>query len=120
MDKTILIENVKRVCLAAGIKPTVAFEAAGIGKNFLSNIQAGKTPSVAKVADLAAYLGVSTSELVGDVRKLPPQLMQAWSQLNDEGREKLTDYAEDLAASGRYIKNRPSELENPTSEMKDA
>lgn len=111
MDKDALIENITRCCKSNGVKPTVACGEAGVGKSFLSNIRAGQTPSVAKVADLAAYLGVSTSELVGDVRELPPELLAAWAALNEEGQQKLTDYAEDLAASGRYIKNRPADLD---------
>lgn len=38
---------------------------------------------------------------------LPPQLQalaDALDQLNEEGQEKLLDYASDLVASGRYIK----------------
>lgn len=42
---------------------------------------------------------------------LSPQLQalsSALDQLNDEGREKLLDYASDLVASGRYIKTHSS------------
>ena len=84
---------------------------AGLSKNFVSEIKRGRTPSVGNVADLAAFLGVSTSDLVGDVRELPPELLEAWAALNDEGREKVSDYAQDLAAGGRYIKNRPHDLD---------
>lgn len=38
-------------------------------------------------------------------------LSDALDQLNDEGREKLLDYASDLVASGRYIKSGSSELD---------
>ena len=110
MDKDALIENILRCCSAAGIKPTIACTEAGVGKSFVSHIRDGQTPSVAKVADLAAFLGVSTSDLVGDVRALPAPLLAAWDALNEEGREKLIDYAEDLAASGRYIKKHPADL----------
>lgn len=37
-------------------------------------------------------------------------LLNAYRSLNEEGREKLLDYAEDLSASGRYIKTDPSDL----------
>ena len=37
-------------------------------------------------------------------------LAEALAELNDEGREKLLDYAADLVASGRYIKSRASGL----------
>ena len=107
MDKELLIRNIYNACLVGGVKPTVACAAAGVGKNFMSNMNKGQTPSVAKVADLAAYLGVSTSDLVGDAKtpaELAP-LADAWAELNDEGHERLIAYAEDLVAGGRYIKS---------------
>lgn len=110
MDKEILVENILRCCAASGVKPTIACTEAGVGKSFVSHIRDGQTPSVAKVADLAAFLGVSTSDLVGDVRALPAPLLAAWDALNEEGREKLIDYADDLVAGGRYIKKHPADL----------
>lgn len=108
MDKDNLIANIESACAARGMKPTPACIAAGVGGYFVSEIKRGKMPSVAKVAALAAYLGVSTSDLVGD--KLPgadeaeARLLGLYDELNDEGRERLLDYAEDLTASGRYKK----------------
>lgn len=113
MNKELMISNVLKFCSARDIKPTVACAEAGVGKNFVTNMKRGQTPSVAAVADLAAYLGVSTSDLVGDSQTpadLAP-LADAWAELNEEGRARLTAYAEDLTASGRYIKNHQSELE---------
>ena len=113
MDKRLLIQNIIKYCDRAGIKPTVAFEAARVGKNLIGNMERGQTTSVAKIADLAAFLGVSTSDLVGDAAtpaELAP-LADVWSELNDEGRERLIQYAEDLAASGRYIKNHPDRVQ---------
>lgn len=37
-------------------------------------------------------------------------LVLAYRSLNAEGQEKLLDYAEDLSASGRYIKTDPPDL----------
>ena len=110
MNKELLIMNIRRYCEARGEKTTVACTAAGVGKNFVSNMSRGQTPSVAAVADLAAYLGASTSDLIGDA-KMPADLAPlaaAWADLNDEGRERLIAYAEDLVASGRYIKTGPA------------
>lgn len=113
MDNSTLISNILKFCAAADKKPTVACADAGVGKSFISSVRNGATPSVAKVADLAAYLGVSTSDLVGDAATpadLAP-LADAWAELNDEGRERLIQYAEDLVAGGRYIKNNQSKME---------
>ena len=109
MDKTVLVFNIRKYCAAKKLKPTIACTVAGVGRSFLSDIDRGKTPSVAKVADLAAFLGVSASDLIGDA-KTPAELAPlagAWAELNEEGRERLIAYAEDLVASGRYIKNHP-------------
>ena len=113
MDNALLISNILNYCAAAKKKPTLACTEAGVGKSFVSTLRNGVSPSVAKVADLAAYLGVSTSDLVGDAKTpadLAP-LAEAWAELNDEGRERLIQYAEDLVAGGRYIKNHQSKME---------
>lgn len=113
MDRDLLICNIERYAAAKNESPSGASIAAGLGKNFVTNIRRGQTPSVAAVADLAMHLGVSVSDLVGDARtpaELAP-LAAAWEDLNEEGRERLIAYAEDLVASGRYIKSHQSEME---------
>ena len=113
MDREMLIFNIRRYCAAKNEKPTLACSAAGVGKSFVSDIARGQTPNVAAVADLAAYLGVSASDLIGDAAfpaELQP-LSAAWAELNEEGRERLVQYAEDLVASGRYIKSDPARLD---------
>ena len=107
MNRELLIFNIRKYCAAAKQKPTAACVAAGVGKSFISNIASGRAPSVAAVADLAAYLGVSSSDLIGDAAfpaELAP-LADAWAELNEEGRANLVEYAEILVASGRYAKN---------------
>lgn len=113
MDRDLLVFNIRKFCAARNEKPTLACTAAGVGKSFISSINRGQTPSVAAVADLAAYLGVSSSDLIGDAAfpaELQP-LSAAWSDLNEEGRERLIQYAEDLTSSGRYKKHDPTEME---------
>lgn len=113
MDKIAFVQKVKMLCLEKGLKPTNACKESGVGGSFLSDINRGQVPSVEKVQKLAAYLGVTTSELLGEekepapVSEEPPglpELNRIYRSLNGEGREKLLDYAADLEASGRYIK----------------
>ena len=66
MDRELLISNICKFCDARGEKVTNACKAAGVGTSFVADIRRGQTPSVAKVADLAHYLGVTTSELLGE------------------------------------------------------
>lgn len=40
------------------------------------------------------------------------QLIDLYRQLNEEGQDKLIDYADDLVASGKYIKTASNKLGN--------
>ena len=66
MDANIFVQNIKKYCLLMGVKPTNACKESGVGASFISDIKRGQTPSVAKVQILADYLGVTTSELLGE------------------------------------------------------
>lgn len=73
MDKALFVQNVKEACKKKGVKPTVACYSSGVGRSFLNNIEArGQVPSVEKVQMLAAYLGVTTSELLGEEKEPAP------------------------------------------------
>ena len=73
MDKAHFVHNIKNICKTKGIKPTVACRESGIGTSFINNIEArGQIPSVEKVQMLAAYLGVTTSELLGEEKEPAP------------------------------------------------
>ena len=69
MDAMLFVENIKKYCELKGIKPTVACRESGVGASFVSDINRGQTPSVAKVQLLANYLGVTTSELLGEKKE---------------------------------------------------
>jgi transcriptional regulator with XRE-family HTH domain len=66
MDKEIFVQNVKFFCNRKGIPPTVACQESGVGGSFLSDVKRGRTPSVEKFQMLAQYLGVTTSQLLGE------------------------------------------------------
>lgn len=66
MDRDVFVQNIKAFCQAKGVPPTVACRESGVGASFINDIRRGQTPSVAKVQMLAAYLGVTTSELLGE------------------------------------------------------
>lgn len=66
MDKELFVQKVKMICSAKGIKPTNACKESGVGGSFINDIERGRVPSVSKVQMLADYLGVTTSELLGE------------------------------------------------------
>lgn len=71
MNPEIFVQNIKKRCAALGVAPTVACQEAGVGKSFINSIEArGSMPSVDRVEKLAAYLGCTVSELIGE--KTPP------------------------------------------------
>jgi len=109
MDAEKFVQNIKMICLQKGVKPTIACKESGVGGSFINDIERGRTPSVAKVQMLADYLGVTTSELLGE--ELPAQAAEEaqikaafWGDdkdLTPEAKEemwqKLRQYAETLA-----------------------
>ena len=94
MDAALFVENIKKLCLLKGLKPTVACKDSGVGSSFISDINRGQTPSVAKVQMLANYLGVTTSELLGETKKPTVQddgLTEAEQALMDLFRQLTPD-----------------------------
>lgn len=69
MNVEIFVQNVKSLCKVQGTTPSAASEASGAGRNFMDNIKKGSIPSVAKVQMLAEYLGVTTSDLLGEKKE---------------------------------------------------
>lgn len=68
MDKEIFVQNIKIYCALKGVKPTVACRESGVGTSFVSDINRGQIPSVAKVQQLAQYLGCTVSDLLGETK----------------------------------------------------
>lgn len=66
MDPEIFVQNVKAKCEALGIRPTRACKESGVGTSFINDIKRGQVPSVGRVQMLATYLGMTTSELLGE------------------------------------------------------
>lgn len=115
MDAMRFVQNVKNYCKIRGIAPTVACRESGVGSSFINDIERGRTPSVAKVQMLAEYLGVTTSELLGETmaenEKGPAapkdsgpspedtQLMALLRQISPEGKQMLIAQMQGLLRS---------------------
>lgn len=110
-------DNFLKACNMRGISPSAALTAAGIDKSAGTRWSKGKQPTPATLQKLADYFGISKSDLLGETylkvstgEVVPAgsgeleRLAAALDALNEEGREKLLDYAADLVASGRYGK----------------
>jgi len=104
LDTSLFVQNVKKYCELKGVAPTIACKESGAGKDLLPNVKKGQTPSVAKVQLLAQYLGVTTSDLLGEAQKSSPpseedRLLAGYDALSARNREKLEEYLDLLLSS---------------------
>lgn len=86
----------------------MACRESGVGTSFINNIEArGQVPSVEKVQLLAQYLGVTTSELLGETgpKNLAiqdqPYLVMRYNSLSPEEQEKVMTFIDFLATQGK-------------------
>ena len=104
MDKEKFVQNIKKYCAVKGVKPTTACRESGVGTSFINNIESrGQTPSVEKVQQLAAYLGATTSELLGEEGPheegpAQPYLVMRYNSLPPASQDKLMTFLEYLVA----------------------
>lgn len=67
MDVDIFVENLKRILKERGISPSRAGRESGAGQEFIRTMERQKSaPSYIKVQQMAKYLGMTTSELLGE------------------------------------------------------
>ena len=74
-NKDVLLKNIEIAAALKGERVTPACANAGVGSSFYNDIRRGRTPSVSKLAQLANYLGVTTSALLDEkdpLAMLPP------------------------------------------------
>lgn len=96
MDKELFVRNIKERCRAKGVKPTVACRESGVGTSFITDINKGTTPSVAKVQLLAQYLGCTVSDLLGEAPAAAPENVKAAAQEGSGQYEEFTRIFESL------------------------
>lgn len=113
MDIEVFVQNVKYYCALKGVKPTVACEESGAGKNLLSQMSHRRSlPTIGRVQLLAQYLGCTVSDLLGE----RPADMESgniitYADRNGESKrtKKLSD--EQYAALVKIIESLPEETD---------
>lgn len=96
-----------------GIKPHALARETGVTSSTIDDLLKGKTNElnigVDKVLRIANYFGITVEELYDRAPAAlsldERSLLSLFDNLNEEGRERLLIYAQDLVASGRYIKS---------------
>lgn len=89
MNIEFFVQKVKSRCQMMGISPSKACIESGAGKTLLDNVKRGRVPSVDSVQLLAQYLGVTTSELLGEIA---PNIPTAPEPLAQDEQQLLRDY----------------------------
>ena len=99
------MQNIKSYCQLRGVKPTVACRESGAGVNLINKLETrGSIPSVEKVQLLAQYLGVTTSELLGETGPQnlaiqdQPYLVMRYNSLPPKVQEEVMAFIEFKAA----------------------
>ncbi len=84
MDTDLFVQNVKTWCERRSVKPTVACEKSGAGKNLIGQlVNKGSVPSVERVQLLANYLGCTVSDLLGESPAPPDPVREEFTRLLD-------------------------------------
>lgn len=91
MYTTRFVQNIIRACERKGVKPTTACRESGAGERMLENIKRGSIPSVEKVWQLAQYLDVTVSELLGEIAEASPDELAETVTLHDSVRSRASD-----------------------------
>lgn len=102
MQTDIFVQNVEKYCKIKGVKPTVACDESGAGRELLSKLKnKGVIPSVERTQLLAQYLGCTVSDLLGEkATNSPPseddELQRKITALDPEARKQAEDYLDYL------------------------
>lgn len=107
MNNELFVQNIKYYCKRIGVPPTTACKNAGVGTSFISDINRGQTPSVAKVQMLADYLGVTTSELLGETSPAGPGDKKTPATVSDGERNR--NEVRIVGRDGTYVQRQVSD-----------
>lgn len=118
-----IADNIKRLRESHGMSQSEFGKIAGVTDKAVSTWENGlKIPRMGAVQKIADFFHITKSEILDDHYErvdLPQSftspvlqsLADSVAQLNEEGQEKLVEYADDLVSSGKYKKYSSLELD---------
>ena len=96
MDVLLFVQNLKSILDSRKISYTRAGRESGAGEEFIRNMERkGSAPSVEKVQQMADYLGVTTSELLGEKKEpgaIPgpqPDILEKFNALSPDDKDEV-------------------------------
>lgn len=123
-----MYNRIESLCKERGINITRMCKEASVTRALLTELKMGRTETLTAktLSKIASYFNVSVDYLIGaeQKEKTPAEtgggisfpanersinddeesLLNLYRELNQEGKEKLYGYADDLVSSGKYIK----------------
>ena len=112
--RVVFWDRFKGLCDETKKSPSSVCSALGFSNATATHWKNGKIPNADALAKVADFFSVSADYLLGrsDTPRALPQdvpepLRAAFLQLNEEGKEKLLEYADDLVQSGKYEEDDP-------------
>lgn len=94
-----------------GLKGVDITKNVGIPSSTLSEWKKGKYElGMDKIVAIANYLDVSLDYFVLGKEAQSNELLTIYNELNEEGQQKLMEYANDILATGQYIKSHKSDM----------
>ena len=106
-------ERIKKTRKDRGMTQTDLAEKCGYAdKSMIARIENGQIDlGLSKLVSIAEALHVDPAYLMGCTDDaMIEDIAEAFKLLNDEGKEKICEYAQDLVASGKYKKHDSDEL----------
>lgn len=103
-----LYERIRKTRKAKGFTQTDLAEKSGYAdKSMIARIENGQIDiALSKLENIADALNVDPAYLMGWTDDaLIEDIEEAFKELNDEGKEKICEYARDIVASGKYKKH---------------
>lgn len=101
---TEIAESIRALAAARGVTLKQTLADCGINRNFIYDLEHGNSsPSVDKIARIAAYFGVSAAVLLGGGDGADGELhafLALYAKLSDEDRAALRAYMRKLLESG--------------------
>jgi len=114
------MENIRVLRKQSGLTMKQLGIELGMAESTVSLYETGKrSPDIQSLIRIADFFDVSLDYLCGresdnSERTFSPQqskVLSLFDDLNEEGQEKLIDYADDLVSSGKYIKMHSSVMD---------
>ena len=106
-------ENLTKFRKARGLTQASLAEQLGVAKSTIAGYEGNhREPNIPTIFEITKILEITGNDLLGIetshsniATKNEQSLLDRFNKLNDNGKQKASDYVEDLAGNRKYLKN---------------